>query len=276
MNNNLALSGGNEVSGYRLSVGNVSQAGIIPLTDLSKTTISLSGQATLLPKVKTSAGITYVSSNSEKVQNGSNISGVMLGMLRTPATFDNANGSLDPANDPSSYVFPDGTQRNYRGGPGYDNPYWTVNRNPFHEDLDRTFGFFQVDYTPYDFMSITYRVGGDIYQQSHKNGFDIGSNQFSNGLLIVDNYHNQQINSDLILNFQKSFSKNWNGSLMLGHNYFTTSSRQQFTQGTGFSLPTFFDMSNATSYFFCGGNCKKTARWHCTVRRSSISRAWCT
>ncbi|MEO6169316.1 MAG: SusC/RagA family TonB-linked outer membrane protein [Chitinophagales bacterium] len=256
-NNNLALSGGNEVSGYRLSFGNVKQEGVVPLTSSSKTTISLSGQTNLLPKLKTSAGINYVASGSDKAQNGSNISGVMLGLLRTPATFDNTNGSIDPANDPSSYVFEDGTQRNYRGGPGYDNPYWTINRNPFREDVDRTYGYFQVDYATLSFMSITYRLGGDIYQQRHKNAFDINSNQFNTGLLILDNYHSQQFNSDLIVNFQKSFTKDLNGSLMLGHNYFTAATSQQFTQGTGFSLPTFFDMSNATSYFSAELNTKK-------------------
>src|SRR5258708_16636027 len=43
-NNNIALSGGIDKSGYRVSLGNVSQTGIIPSVKYEKTTLSLSGQ----------------------------------------------------------------------------------------------------------------------------------------------------------------------------------------------------------------------------------------
>jgi len=66
----------------------------------------------------------------------------MLGLLRTPITFDNSNGASNPT-DPTAFLLADGTQRDYRGGPGYDNPYWVINRNPFHEDLDRYYGSFE-------------------------------------------------------------------------------------------------------------------------------------
>ncbi|MFI5135897.1 MAG: TonB-dependent receptor domain-containing protein, partial [Chitinophagales bacterium] len=85
--------------------------------------------------------------------------------------------------------------------------------------------------------------------QGNKNGYDIGSNQFPDGVLILDNYHSSQFNSDLILNFQKDIGKDLNFSLMLGHNYFTNYFKEEFSQGNNLSLPNFFDMSNASSFF---------------------------
>jgi len=52
-NNSLSLSGGSENAGYRLSIGNINQQGVVPLTNQIKTTISLSGQANVMSKVKT-------------------------------------------------------------------------------------------------------------------------------------------------------------------------------------------------------------------------------
>jgi len=247
-NNNLALSGGNDNSGYRLSIGNIKQNGVVPLTDQNKTTLTLSGQTQLMNKVKTSASMTYLKIDADKSVTGSNPSGLMLGLLRTPITFDNSNGSSDPS-DPAAFLLADGTQRDYRGGPGYDNPYWVINRNPFNEKLDRFYGSFQLEYDPWKYLSILYRLGGDVYGQGNKNGYDIGSNQFPDGVLILDNYHSSQFNSDLILNFQKDIGKDLNLSLMVGHNYFTNYFKEEFTQGSNLSLPDFFDMSNASSFF---------------------------
>ena len=116
LNNNVAVSGGNEKSGYRLSLGNVSQTGIVPKTKFEKTTLSLSGQSKITDKLSTSAGITYTNSSNYKVQQGSNISGIMLGLARTPATFDNSNGYGSNAyKHKDAYQFEDGTQRDYRG-----------------------------------------------------------------------------------------------------------------------------------------------------------------
>ena len=39
----------------------------------------------------------------------------------------------------------DGSQRNYRAGGGYDNPYWTINMNPFTDQVNRLFGYTKFD-----------------------------------------------------------------------------------------------------------------------------------
>ncbi len=249
-NNNIAVSGAsaNEKSTYRLSLGNLNQTGIIPKSKYTKTTFSLAGQSAITDKLSASASVTYIHSDNNKVQQGSQLSGIMLGLVRTPATFDNSNGLPDAADNPASYILPDGTQRNYRGGGGYDNPYWIVNKAPFTSGLDRVFGFGQVNYQVLNWMNITYRVGGDVYGQKDKNAYDINSSQFVNGAVFTTDYTNRQFNSDFTINMQKSFSENWSGSLLLGHNYFTLTQENLFAQGTTLLQPGFLDMSNAASY----------------------------
>jgi TonB-linked SusC/RagA family outer membrane protein len=247
-NNNIALSGGNETSGYRLSLGNLSQTGIVPRTKYEKTTLSLSGQTKMNNHLSTSAGITYTNSTNYKVQQGSNLSGVMLGLLRTPATFDNSNGyGSNAANHTDAFEFVDGTQRDYRGGPGYDNPFWVVNNDPTHSDLDRVFGYGQADYVVNPWMTLTYRLGGDFYSQNDKTVYDLNSNAAPAGSIYLINYTNRQFNSDFIVNLHKSFTDDLGGSLILGHNYFTLSQNNVFTNGKGFNVKGFYDMSNAQS-----------------------------
>ena len=249
-NNNIALSGGTAKSGFRISLGSVNQTGIIPKSKYDKNTFSISGSTNLTDKFSISAGVTYIKSVNDKVQQGSNTSSIMLGLLRTPTTFDNSYGLKDAANNPASYIQQNGTgqQRDYRGGAGYDNPYWTVNKNPFHEDVNRVFGYGQANYQLYDWISFTYRLGGDVYSQNAKNAYDIYSNAFPAGAIHLLNYYNQQFNSDFTVNLKKTFSTDLSGSLLLGHNYFTYENRARLAHGSGFVLPNFLDMSNATSY----------------------------
>lgn len=257
-NNSIAISGGNAKTGYRISLGNLHQTGIIPLSKYDKTNFSVSGQSALTDRLTVSAAVNFVRGSNDKVQQGSNTSSIMLGLLRTPPTFDNANGLKDPVHNSASYLLADGlSQRDYRGGPGYDNPYWTINRNPFHEDLIRAFGYGQVNYQLFDWMALTYRFGGDVYSQNDKNAYDIGSNAFPAGAVHLLNYQNQQYNSDFTINMKKTFSDAFSGSLLLGHNYFTFNNHARLTHGSGLVLPNFLDMANVTSYTSSEGDSRK-------------------
>jgi len=247
-NNNIALSGGNGKSAYRMSLGNLHQSGIIPRSKYDKTTFNVSGQSALSSRLNISGGINFIRGSNDKAQQGSNTSGVMLGLLRTPPTFDNSNGLKDAVNNPAAYLLADGTQRDYRGGPGYDNPYWTVNRVIFHEDLIRAFGYAQASYQLLDWMSLSYKVGGDVYSQNDKNGYDIGANVASAGAVYLSDFYNQQYNSDLTIHMKKTFSDDLSGSLLLGQNYFTLTNHAKISSGTGLTLPNFLDMANVQSY----------------------------
>ena len=247
-NNNIAVSGGNTKSGFRMSIGNLHQTGIIPTTKYDKTSVSLNGQSAITDKFSISGGVNYIRSDNDKSQQGSNVSSVMLGLLRTPPTFDNSYGLSNPVKDSKSYLQPNGHQRDYRGGAGYDNPFWTVNRIPYHDKVQRVFGYANASYTLFDWITFNYRVGGDVYSQNDKNAYDIFSNGFPAGAIHLLNYYNEQYNSDFTVNLKKKFTEKLNGSLVVGQNYFTSTSKSNLSHGSGFVLPNFLDMRNATSY----------------------------
>ena len=245
-NNNISLTGNTEKSSYRLGLGNIYQNGIIPLSKYVKTTFSLSGQAAISDKFNISGGVTYINSTNDKTQQGSNLSGVMLGLTRTPATFDNSNGASS-AKDPSSYLLADGNQRNYRGGGGYDNPYWSVNKEPFTSKLDRFFGYGQASYKLADWIEFNERLGGDVYFQNDKNAYDINSRAFAAGAVYLTDYGNRQFNSDFTINLKKQLTSKLSASLILGHNYFVLNQSNRHISGTTLALPDFLDVSNAAA-----------------------------
>jgi TonB-linked SusC/RagA family outer membrane protein len=248
--NNVSLSGATDKGGYRMSLGNIDQTGIIPLSKYLKSTFSINGNSKLTDKLSVSGGITYVNSINNKVLQGSNTSGVMLGLARTTPTFDNSNGLSDPAHNSASYELPDGTQRNYRGaGVGYDNPYWTVAKNPFGSDIDRVFGFGQANLDMFKWLTLSERIGGDIYTQADKQSYDVGSNTGfgTTGNIFLIDYGSREFNNNFSLNLHKTLNKDLSGSLILGHDYLFNLNTTRFVSGSGFALPGFLDISNTSS-----------------------------
>lgn len=245
-NNNVSFTGGSDIATFRASFGRTKQEGTIPLSTFDKTSIAVSGSAKVSNKIKFSGTVNYTKSGGKRIQQGSNTSGLMLGLYRTPITFDNTNGTTDPE-DPKAFVFADGRQRTYRGTGGYDNPYWTINRNPYHDDVNRVFGNLQTDVNLFSWLAATYRIGGDFYSDNRDQGLDIFSATNTAGQVIVDNIDFRQINSHLSFTANRKISNDLNSSLTVGHAISTQKNNEVYIQGDGLNIPTFFNISNAKS-----------------------------
>lgn len=244
--NNLALSGGNGGTTYRFSVGRRNQTGIVPLSDFARTTLKFAGETKLSSKIRTAASVGYTNSGGRRVQQGSNLSGLMLGMLRTPPTFDNSNGQ-DDDEDASAYILPDGSQRNFRGGGGYDNPYWTINQNPFTDEVNRVYGFTSIAYDVTNWLNVFYRVGTDVYSDNRQQVFAINSRGNPAGQTFLEKHNYRHVNSDLWITASRDFTEKFSGSIMLGNNLYSQNYNRLYTQGDGFNFPGFTHISNAST-----------------------------
>ena len=119
--NNLSIQGGTEKATYAFSTSFLTNEGIVPNEEYGRKTFRLAGTLQASDKLKLATTFNFVRSDYSRIQQGSNTSGLLLGLYRTPITFDNANGFSpeDAVDEPSSYIFANGRQRNYRGGGGY-------------------------------------------------------------------------------------------------------------------------------------------------------------
>ncbi|MCX2739621.1 SusC/RagA family TonB-linked outer membrane protein [Pontibacter anaerobius] len=246
--NTLSISGGTEKAEYYVSLGHTDQEGVVPKSDFQRTSVRVTGSTQLNDKFRTFGSANYIKSGGRRVQQGSNISGVMLGLLRAPITFDLSGGFGEEGDEnPGAYVFEDGTQRTYREGAGYDNPFWTVNRNPFEDDVNRLIGYVGAQYDFTDWVNASFRLGTDWYSDRRTGGFDIQSRAFPEGQVYEDQVFNRDINTDLLVTFDREVTTDVSARLILGHNYFNSRFQRLYTQGDGLAVPTFFDLANAAS-----------------------------
>jgi TonB-dependent SusC/RagA subfamily outer membrane receptor len=126
LENTLTLSAGSERSRTFFSLTDLNQQGIIKQnSDYRRSSIRLNNDY-IGSNVKLSTKATYVLTNSNRVQQNSNVSGLYLGLLRTPPDFDNVDykGTYYDATGAPSFGRPR-SYRRYLGNdinPQFNNP----------------------------------------------------------------------------------------------------------------------------------------------------------
>ena len=210
-------------------MSNSKDEGVVPNNTFGKTTIKFSGTKEAIRNLTVGATANYIHSKGDRIQKGSNLSGIMLGLMRTPPTFDNSY----------KYQLPDGSQRSYQGGGGYDNPYWTANRIKYTDVVNRIIGNLNIAWNATDWLSFSYRVGLDNWFKNIHDYYEKGSNEFPDGYNARANLVSSDINSDLIMNVNKALTNNTNLRVTLGQNMYQSSATS--TTSAAFGLETLDD-----------------------------------
>ena len=246
--NSISISGGSDKATFRFSASDLNQEGITPNEEYLRKTASIASTLQATDALSFSATVNYARSDHQRIQQGANSSSLLFGLYRVASSFDNSNGfGADAVDEPSSYIFPDGTQRNYRGGGDYDNPYWVVNNTLRDEEVHRLFGTFGTEYKVNDWINLGMNLGVDVTHDFRKQNFEIGSQTKAAGAIILDEHTTRQTDFYLNASGQGGLSDDINLSYIAGMNLFNFGRRNTFTQGDGLVFQGFLDISNATS-----------------------------
>ncbi|MFN0203326.1 MAG: SusC/RagA family TonB-linked outer membrane protein, partial [Bacteroidia bacterium] len=245
-NNNLSVAGGNDLSTFRLSLGRTDQKGIVPNTGLIRNSVRLTGETKLSPNLTIFGTANYVNTTSTMAQNGSNLAGVMLSLMRMPSSYDVRGSGFG-----DGYEYKNGEQHNYFSL--YDNPLWTSYHNPFTSNVNRILGNVSATYTPKTWFSAVYRVGTDVYTDQRKQIYEVGSRATGDynyqGELRENVFTHREVYADLLLTFKKNLGQNIQTSLTLGNNLNSRFDKDLFSRGRFLTIPGFHNMTNASALY---------------------------
>ncbi|MEQ8547936.1 MAG: SusC/RagA family TonB-linked outer membrane protein [Cyclobacteriaceae bacterium] len=243
--NNVSVIGGTDAVKYYFSAGHFRQTGIVPNTDFSRLSIKSNLDMKISERLSAGVSATYINSGGDRAQRGSNRSGVTVGVFRNTPTFDIGNGlaGREAGNSAITHILPNGEQRSYRGNGNFDNPYWSVNRNPFEDNVNRLIGNINLSYTFSDWLKASYKVGIDQYSDVRKLAWDINSSSEPVGRVDQVSVFSDVINSDLILTAYKTLG-DFTIDATIGHNYFYNQRFNRSSEGYGMSVQGFYNISN--------------------------------
>lgn len=225
---NLNLSGGTDRTTYYLSLGRLDQDGTLPANHgYVRNSARLKGTHFFRDDLMVSGNIAYTQSEADYVQMGSNISGLLLGALRTPPDFNNCLPETC-YRDPET-----GLHRSYRNqnpstlteSRGYDNPFFSIYEAQNTADVGRAFGNVGIDYTPLSWLKVSYLLGADYASDERLNLRPKSSSDtfLRLGDIIRANIVRQIWDSNLLLTASGELNPDIVGSVTVGQNLNETS-----------------------------------------------------
>lgn len=234
--NNVSVSGANDKSSYLASYSYLKTDGTEPTTNYIRNAFFAKYTTAISKKFSMTTQFDYIHTDNNRNLEGNSLASPLWTILSAPVSWN-----------PFPFVNPDGSQQLYRAA--RNNPYWLLANTHLLDKTDRLIPVLTLTYTPLSWLSVTERLGGDIYTdvlQYHENtGIEDGS--YGSGRVYNRTNQVQNFNNDLILHAKKDFSNDFFGDLILGNNVLTNYNSSDFVQGVGLSIPGFYNISNATS-----------------------------
>ncbi|MCB0574340.1 MAG: TonB-dependent receptor, partial [Saprospiraceae bacterium] len=223
--------------------GNSNQTGIVPNTKLNRNSFRLSSESQF-GKFKLSGSAAYVNTKDTKAQNGSNLSGIMLGLTRMPPSFNILGGP-----GANGYDTRDGQSWTYFSA--YDNPLWSAYNNPLTGDVNRITGNITGTLSLTSWLDLTARLGADSYNDQRKQVFAVGAQDppAPVGEIWENTKNRLEVNTDLFAAFKPQLEGRFGVTFTLGTNLNSRRDDDIFSRGRNLAVPGFYNLSNASDLY---------------------------
>lgn len=233
--NNLSFSGGTEKASLSSSISYFKQNGTIPFTWYQDISARLNGNLKFSDKFSVGTSLYYINTD---------------GNFYDANRFNENLSYWSPRWDVRDYIKPDGTQKTY----GNNNAWYSAATSKFRSNVDRLIGNVSFNYSPFPWMTATYKLGMDYYSDARTAtapgpkgvpGEIVGADD--NALGFVGEYRKgyRQINSNLMLTFDHEWNSKFKTTLRLGHDLLDRSIDLTAAEGSDLGVYNLYSLSNA-------------------------------
>lgn len=240
--NNLSFTGGGNNTTFRLSYGNLYETGVIKNNEMIRHNLTFNGTSKLSNRLSAGFQGQYINSKSSRTQQGNQLANPLFRGWFLPRSFSLKNYPFQRPDGSNSYFEPN------------DNPLWTIEKNKFDDYVSRFIGNVNFKFDVNSWFNITYKFGGDFYNQNEFGFDEIGSNGQANtaagslGGIVERNFNVYGYYSYLNFNFKKTFFNDFDWSLVVGNESAWRGNRSSTVIGRSLSVRGFRNLSNAAVF----------------------------
>ena len=243
--NSIDISSATDKARYSLGMGRTDQKGIIETTGMVRNNAKFNGYFNLSDKWSASVSANISNVDIDKIPGGSNLANPLFTVYFAPRSYDLTNKPFESEEDP--YM-----QHHYRFA--MDNPYWALKHNSYNEVTDRFFGNTAINFQPFDWMRINYRIGLDRFLTTGHEVTSLGSGGQGRGYpefgwepaagAIEDyTYQRQELNSNASISITKDFG-DIGLDVILGNEFYDITTKTHTMTGTNITIGGFDHISN--------------------------------
>lgn len=238
--NNVSVNGNYDKGNFRLSVGNMTNKGIIPNTDLSRLTLALNTSYNLTDKLRASVSMNVTESGSDNRP-------LIDASRNDPVRSVYETGAQVNINDLRDYWLPgqEGiAQRKYKDK--QNNPFYLVHENLTGFKRDRVVSKIQMDYDLTKDFLLTARYSRDSYEEILESKKAYNNFEFPTGAYQIASNYRKESNIDFLVSYKKNFNENWSLNALVGVNRLEQYGRGMSNYASGLVIPNLFTISNGS------------------------------
>ena len=241
ISNNVSVSSG----GFRLSIGNSDQKGMMPFTELKKFLVGLSGALQLGEKLKASVSLNYTNQNSDNLPitgyNNENAFQQFIWSARQVNFSDLKDWRSFPLAPIGTAA--EGTPLNWNHN-FQNNPYWVLQTNTNTFEKDRLIGNVGLTSQLTNDLTFSMKYGIDSFSQLNTKRQAMGSNSAPNGSYYERQIRFEEVNASFLLSYDKDFTEDFGFSLSFGGNHMHRTYDRVSGELPGLELPNLYNLSN--------------------------------
>lgn len=267
--NNLSISQATDFGDFMFGFGATNQDGIIKNTGMDRYNAKLGANAILSKAWKAGFSANYSNVALRKLPSGND--SWLFTVYGAPASFDLMGTPANQTGTQGAY-----RQNSYRRGAVGENPNWAVERNEFLENTNRIFGNTYAEFKPVDWFKVRYQLGIDTYTSDLTDYYEMGSAHTGQSLPTAAQYtkptkpnytyvaptggslnnygiSRTTVNSLLTVSVKKQLTEDINALLDFGNDINHSSYKSYSMTGTGFTVPGWKNMANASTQTAANG-----------------------
>ena len=244
--NNLTVSGGNDRTLFYLSGEGMYNRGdmVGPNNHYQRATVRMKGSHRVRDNLTIGGNIAYADTRGAFIQKGSNISGLLLGSLRTPPEFNDENYIDSTTGLHRSYRYPEPAPKSQTATRGYDNPFFVLNQDEATGRTGHTFGNVNGSYLPVSWLKVDGIVGLDYSADERLQALAQSSSSFPGGQVISADFKRLQIDQSFVATANYTLNPDVSGTFSLGEGLNSRTFHQIYVTGNNLIAPSPFKLAN--------------------------------
>ncbi|WP_027125396.1 SusC/RagA family TonB-linked outer membrane protein [Gelidibacter mesophilus] len=234
-NHNVSYSSGTEKGNIYMSIGDLSQKGVIEGTSYDKTSFKVNANSNVTDNFTVGISANYITTDISSSKQG-NASGSSFGSLLAYPGDVNAK----------DYLNEDGSQKSFFLDQQFDNPYWSVHNSPNTDETKRLIGVISLNYKFLNDFNLSYKIGTDNYTEFNKKITGDGSfiENREDGYISQYEKDHTRLTSNIFLTYQKNITEDFSFDGMIGNSVEELDVRTTYTSGTSFLAPGIYSIGN--------------------------------
>lgn len=237
LDNGVALADAGDKYDYRLSYNNTIQKGIIPNSQINKSSFVFKTSFKLTPRLTLNAFADYFVTDAPNVPGtgGRRATATMLQFTWFGRQVD--MNALRPYKDASGKTF------NWNNA-YYSNPFWVANENIVQQRRDHLLGSVGLNYKLTDHLSANFRTGNDYYTDRRKQRVAYGTSGTPYGSYEEDGFTVNENNTEGTLNYNKNLNHDLTLDVLAGGNIRVKNYEENYQGVTKLAVANVYTLTN--------------------------------